>query len=213
MSKLLTPIFVVLALLTTSGSVAYADWTPESSQPAVYKVTAYFHGVPMKTGTAFKVDEGVALSAGHVCDDQGMGMTFRVSNAIGQSWPVSFNLYTSDPDVCIMQVPQLPGPSLPFFMGAVKRYTPAFYVGAPKGIYGPNGEAPMGIGHTQGGSSVMLPGAASGASGAPVITAKGVIGIIVMGAPGTDQMFYEDVQRIAAFIYLMQHGLAQVSGR
>lgn len=174
---------------------AVFKYTPESVVNSVYLVDIFTAtGAQISSGTAWKYDEDIVISAGHVCDSPGH---FILTNYKGELFIARPIRFTEDPDLCIMSAPGVTGPSLNRF-ASVDYGDEVWYTGAPRGLFG-KGFAPFDKGHVAG-EGVALLLADLGASGSPMYTKDGVVGVLV-GTWGNTKIFkFETVDKLREFL-------------
>lgn len=177
------------------------QYTPDWVSQSVFILEVEYAGMPLGSGTVWKVAEGLGVTAGHVCANDGPGVAFFARTPSGARIPVRV-LKTNDPakgedDLCVMRG-NFPGASLGRFGDAPAYGDPVFYSGAPAGIYFSNLQASFqGIALNPGFMSIAW---AQGASGSPVYTRNGVVGVLVAGYRGTEIAVYVPADKLNTFL-------------
>lgn len=182
----------------------YMEYTPANVAGSVYKIEGRVAGVSMGSGTAWKVAEDFLITAGHVCDTaQQNALTLVViSGAAKYERQVTierseYNPLSSEIDLCLLYAPGIPG--APLTRIAEPQYgDQVCYTGAPLGIWG-YGLIPHNCGPYQGSNYVMLL-AERGASGSPMYTKDGVVGVLVSMSPGFTMFHYVPASRLKRFL-------------
>ena len=181
----------------TQGIQYTADWVSQST----FLLEVEFAGMPYGSGTIWKAGEGYGVTAGHVCVNDGPGISFFARTPSGFRVPVRV-LKTNDPakgedDLCVM-TGDLPGASLDRIGSPPAYGEPVFYSGAPRGVYFKDLQPSFeGIALNP---KYMAIGWAQGASGSPVYTRNGVVGVLVGGYTGTDIAVYVPVDKLDTFL-------------
>jgi hypothetical protein len=179
---------------TKAGEIGVrADYTPLTVEPNVYKLAV--NGDEGWTGTGWMVQPGYMMTAGHVCDGADEVKAISRWNA---EYPVKVIKFTRTPDLCLLDAKDVPGAGLDDFVRVPEYSSEIWYLGAPNGLYG-DGTAPFAKGFYIGGKRMMIAGY-PGASGSPVFTKDGVVGILVRGFRGTHLVEFETAADIALFL-------------
>ena len=196
-------ILALVICLVACRAPALGYVSPPSAYPSVFKITTSVDGLAESTGTAWvghysrALNVSFIMTAGHVCNaeepDREGDRTYELESRFGDEyeavelkrvflkrtekdlgrWPV---------DLCLLAIGGYIASPLPI-MGRDPVYGErAYYVGAPKGIWG-DGEAPMYQGYYSGGELVTIT-STGGASGSALFTDEGVFGVLVAGVPG-----------------------------
>lgn len=203
-------IIALLLVLSFLGCGGY-KLDGKSAQPSVYMAIAYsgseFGGAtPLWNGTAFKVGEDMALTAGHVCESENFFGEkirpdfIRLKDRFDGEWVAYPKRWVNDDDtdVCVLEARHLPGPSMKMNVTPLEYLEPLAYVGAPHGVWG-DGVAPYAEGKYVGGNMMMIAGY-PGASGSPVFNEGGVVGILVAGYRGTHLIVMEPARDVIEFV-------------
>lgn len=195
MKKLiLALIFVFACQVPAPGYV-----TPSRAVPSVFKITTSVSGLRESTGTAWiahyshAFDTTYLITAGHVCNaeepEREGERTYELESRLGKTYPAKeikriFQDRLDDRwpiDLCLLLTPGFISQALPIMTREPYYGEKAYYVGAPRGIWG-GGEAPLYVGHYAGGELVAITGT-GGASGSALFTEEGVFGVYVAGIP------------------------------
>lgn len=133
------------------------------------------------TGTAWvlKNEDGTGsylLTAGHVCEDS---KEFTLTSRDGVEYHAYKLAESENPDLCALYAPATVGLPLPLATNMPQYNEAMIVIGAPAGVYG-EGMAP--IYHVwYAGADLYTGPVFPGASGSPVISKDGVVGVLVMG--------------------------------
>lgn len=205
MKKFLICLIALLCLSGSAGGAERGNYTPPEVMPSVYQLKVFDKdGDGMWSGTGWIVKPGYMMTAGHVCHVDGPDAhltKFRAYNRWGQSYPVKpikISFSDSSPDLCLMEAKNVPGDGLDDIAPPPKYWDKLWYVGAPHGVWG-EGTAPAAEGHYIGGDRMMIAGY-PGASGSPVFTKDGIVGILVRGWRGTHLIEFETADEIKRFL-------------
>ena len=133
------------------------------------------------------------LTAGHVCNMPIHPKVTKfsrsvevedINGSIHQAWVILSSLTNSkgSPDMCVLWVPSLEGPSVQFSKKAPKAGDFVYYIGSPAGVFHPP-TAPIFSGHYSGNvdasTSMSSVPAMGGSSGSSLLSNEGkVIGVI-----------------------------------
>jgi hypothetical protein len=217
MKKLLSLLFLVLlAACQIADATADAPTRNRAAEAAdaTYRIVAYdgdaLSGArSLWQGTAWKLSDTKMITAGHVCDDSdwqawnpdAAPTQFRLHNAKGQSWPVEVVAYELDEthDLCLLRIAgEIPGMPLSLAKSLPAYDAELMYTGAPHGIW-EDGMRPVYHGRYAGGSLAII-GGAPGASGSAMLSADGVVGVLVAGIESGNLIFFIPLQDLLLFL-------------
>lgn len=175
---------------------------PDQAADSVFMVTTSVNGEVDSTGTAWvfrNEDTGsYLLTAGHVCPLSGGDNSYELTSRDGTTYHAYELMRSDDPDLCELYSPATVG----FPLAIADRgpgYGDGLYViGAPHGIYGTN-NAPLYKGLSIGNDQATGK-AIPGLSGSPVISERGVVGVLVEGYFRDDIYHYMSVTQIQSFL-------------
>lgn len=214
LTRALRPLLLLFLLLTlvTSGCRINTAEAGDRRMPsydaamATYKIMAYDSnplawGEPMWSGTAWKLSDTEMVTAGHVCDTQGLKQSpwFRVYNDKGQSWPATVIAWENDAgiDLCVVSASP-PGPVMKLAPDMPAYDAELYYVGAPHGLW-EDGMMPVYHGRYAGGQLAVI-GGAPGASGSAILSDNGVVGVLVAGIASGNLVFFVPVHVLKWFL-------------
>jgi len=168
---------------------------------------------PGGSGTAWIAvndSESHLITAGHVCKhDPLVPTTYTLVSRDGTKTTAEIENQSAMYDLCLLSAAHI-SPALPIAAFDPVYDEPLLSVGAPLGVYGCDGGsthdecgmAPITRGWYAGGNLVSVPMAA-GNSGSAVLTAGGVIGVLVEGYRGFDSLSFIESR---AHLLLFLHG-------
>lgn len=203
---------LLLALTACTAQPVYPT-QPADIVDSVYKIEAEDDFGPLWSGTAwaYKSDDTgtILVTAGHVCEPEfDEKLHFVIEDRWGEKMLANSARISPKYDLCVVGTTKQLGSALHLAQHMPAYDEPVVMVGAPRGVFGCYsgtdiercGMAPVSHGNYAGGTLVSLP-STHGYSGSPVLSAGGVVGVLVQGYDGYDSLsFVEPLDHLREFL-------------